>query len=192
MIDRLEGTLLSKTPAAVTVDVGGVGFLAHIPLSTFGALPPRGEKVRLFTHLYVREDQLKLYGFATEQERELFQMLIEVNRVGPAVAVQVLSSCPVADFKRYVSSGDVKTLASMVKGVGKKTAQRLVLELKGELAEPEEEGALPAGGAAADVVKALVSLGETQSRARKMVRRAVKKLGADAGEEVLMREVLSG
>lgn len=193
MIDSLVGTLASKTPAAVTVEVGGVGFLIHIPLSTFSALPAAGQSVGLFTHLYVREDQLRLYGFATEQERELFQVLLEVNRIGPAVAVQVLSSCSVEQFRGYVSSGDVKALTSMVKGVGKKTAQRLVLELKGELTElGEEDGISPDNAAAADVIKALVELGESQSKARKMVRTAMDELGSDADEESLMREVLSG
>jgi len=192
MIDSLEGTLTSKTPAEVTVQVSGLGYRAHVPLSTFSALPVVGDPVRLLTHLYVREDQIKLYGFASEAERELFLMLLGVNRVGPAVAIQVLSSCPVEEFRRLVGAGDVAKLSSMVKGVGKKTAQRLVLELKGELAMEQEDREVEAGGATADVVKALISLGETPANARKLVRHAVKRLGPDADEEALMREVLSG
>ena len=115
-----------------------------------------------------------------------------MNRVGPAVALGVLSSCSVEDFSRYVMAGDVTALSKLVKGVGKKTAQRLVLELRGELAEPPEEADAPAESAAAqDVLKALVSLGESPTVARKAVRTALKKLGADADVEALMHQVLT-
>lgn len=193
MIDFVEGKLASKDPDGVTVSVGGVGFYAHVPGSTYAAMPALGESVQLLTYLYVREDQLTLYGFATEAERRLFKRLLEVNRVGPSVAMQVLSSCSVNDFRRFVSSGDVKSLASMVKGVGKKTAQRLILELKGELAEPEEEG----GGeltspVAANAVKALVELGVGMEGARKQVKEKMKELGPDVDEATLIQEVFSG
>ncbi len=192
MIDSLEGTLTSKSPMALTVEVGGVGFRLQVPLSTFAAAPEAGQRMRLLTHLHVREDQVKLYGFATEAERRLFLMLMGVNRIGPAVALQVLSSCPVKDFTRYITAGDVSALTTLVKGVGKKTAQRLVLELRGELAQLEAEGGPQAmSPAASDAVKALVSLGESPSRARKIVRRALDELGPDADQETLMREVLS-
>ncbi len=193
MIDSLEGPLIWKSPAAIKVAVGGVGFLVQIPLSTFGAMPEAGSRVRLLTHLYVREDQFKLFGFATEAERGLFQMLVGVNRVGPGVAIQVLSSCSVDDFTRYIEAGDVKALTALVKGVGKKTAQRLILELRGELVEAGQEAELAAlSPAASDVVKALVSLGESPSKARKTVRRALDRLGADVDQETLVREALSG
>ncbi len=192
MIDSLDGVLASKTPAAATIDVGGVGYLVQVPLSTYSALPETGRPVRVLTHLILRDDQMRLYGFATETERRLFLMLVGVNRVGPAVALGVLSSCSVEDFSRYVMAGDVTALSKLVKGVGKKTAQRLVLELRGELAEPPEEADAPAESAAAqDVLKALVSLGESPTVARKAVRTALKKLGADADVEALMHQVLT-
>ena len=193
MIDSLAGKLTVRTPTALTVEVGGVGFEVQVPLSTFSEAPRVGQPVRLLTHLHVREDQLKLYGFATDKERELFRMLVGVNRIGPGVAIQILSSCNVDDFRRYVMAGDVKALASLIKGVGKKTAQRLVLELKGELVISEEQESLAAvNPAAEDAVKALISLGETPAGARKIVKRALDKLGPDADEQALMREALSG
>ena len=193
MIDSLEGLLTSKTPAAATVEVGGVGYLAYIPLSTFTALPEVGQRVRLLTHLQVSDDQLKLHGFATGEERKLFLALVGVNRVGPAVAMKVLSSCSTEDFARYVQAGDVEALATLVKGVGKKTAQRLVLELKGELVEARDDAQLLAQSpVAAGVIQALLSLGEDPSQAREAVKKALGKLGPDVDEETLMRHVLSG
>ncbi|MBS3762206.1 MAG: Holliday junction branch migration protein RuvA [Planctomycetes bacterium] len=191
MIDTLEGTLTSKSPTEATLKVGGVGFLVNVPISTFSGLPATGENVQLFTFLYVREDQLKLFGFATEAERQIFVRLLDVTRIGPSVALKVLSSCSVEEFKSLIGAGDVKQIASMVKGVGKKTAQRLVLELKGELAEVEDQEQLLANPVAGDVVKALISLGESEKNARKIVENALEKLGPDAGEEELMREVLA-
>jgi len=193
MIDSLQGTLAARDPMSVVVEVNGVGFQLRVPLSTSAAMPDPGQGVRLLTHLYVREDQLALYGFATEEERRLFRTLTRVNRIGPGVALQVLSSCSVEDFRRYVTQGDVEALAALVKGVGKKTAQRLVLELRGELARQEDEAGPEAVSASArDAVKALISLGESPARARRIVKRALEKLGPDADEQTLMREVLSG
>ena len=193
MIHSLEGTLASKTPAEAVIEVSGVGYDLNIPVSTFSELPPVGDTTRLLTYLYVREDQLTLYGFASEQERDLFTMLLDVNRVGPSVALGVLSSCSVDDFRRLISDADVSALASMIKGVGKKTAQRLILELEGELADlgAQEEPSLktsPASG----VIKALVRLGEKPATARKIVKEALEKHGPDVDEETLMRDVLAG
>ncbi len=192
MIDFLEGTLTSKNPDAVTINVGGVGMRALVPVSTYGEMPSIGSKAHVWTHLYVREDQLTLYGFATEDERTLFRRLLNVNRVGPAVAMQVLSSCPVQDFRQLISNGDIKALANMVKGVGKKTAQRLVLELEGELAEPEEKQETPLNTpAASTAVKALVELGMGMEDARQQVKEKLQDLGPDVDESTLINEVFS-
>lgn len=192
MIDFLQGTLASKDPEAVTINVSGVGYRALVPVSTYAEMPREGDTAQLLTHLYVREDQLTLYGFATEDERSLFRCLLDVNRVGPAVAMQVLSSCPVEDFRRLISSGDIKALANMVKGVGKKTAQRLVLELEGELAEPEDEQSKPLSSpAAATAIKALVELGVGMDDARQQVEEKMKELGPDVDESTLINEVFS-
>ena len=193
MIDFIEGVLAGKTPVAATVAVGGVGFLVRIPVSTYAALPEAGRKARLLTHMQVREDAITLYGFATEEERELFRMLIGVNKVGPKLALNVLSSCSVENFKRYVASEDAEALASLVKGVGVKTARRLIMELLPEIGEVE--AGLPRvhlTEAAEDAVKALVSLGEKRSAARRAVGEAAKKLGPDADQQALVRGALSG
>jgi len=195
MIDSLEGTLTSKSPGLAVIEVAGVGFEVHVPLSTFTALPEPGQRVRILTHLHLsamQESELKLFGFATEAERRLFRGLMGVHGVGPTKAMKMLSSCPVADFTRYVMAGDVKALATLVKGVGKKTAQQLVLDLRGELAEEDTQAEFAAiHPAAADVVKALVSLGTNPADARKSVEKALKKLGPDADPGTLMREALS-
>ncbi|MFP4176301.1 MAG: Holliday junction branch migration protein RuvA [Planctomycetota bacterium] len=191
MIDFVEGKLASKSPEAVTVNVGGVGLHALVPMSTYAEMPAPGESAKLLTYLYVREDQLTLYGFATEQERSLFTRLLDVNRIGPSVAMKVLSSCPVDDFRRLVSSGDVKSLASMVKGVGKKTARRLILELEGELADSEEDAEAPISSPeAATAVKALVELGVDVGEARSRVRDKIKELGQDTDSSTLVSAVM--
>ncbi|MFW5923099.1 MAG: Holliday junction branch migration protein RuvA [Planctomycetota bacterium] len=192
MIDFVEGRVASKDPENVTIDVGGVGLRALIPVSTYAEIPPIGDEAHLLTYLYVREDQLTLYGFATKDERSLFQRLLNVNRIGPAVAMQVLSSCPVEDFRQLVSNGDVKALANMVKGVGKKTAQRLVLELKGELAEPEEDRKTTLNTpAASTAIKALVKLGVSMDDARTQVEKKLKQMGPDVDESALINEIFS-
>jgi Holliday junction DNA helicase RuvA len=192
MIDTVEGKLVTKTPARITVNFGGIGFAIHIPLSTFSTLPDVGEEVKLYTYLYVREDILKLYGFASTGERQLFNVLMNVNRIGPSLALQVLSSCSVEKFKDLVARGDVRALSSMVKGVGKKTAQRMILELKGELADMEAEDALSAEGTSAtDALKALIEIGVDWSYARDAVQAAVKKLGPDATPDALVNEALT-
>jgi Holliday junction DNA helicase RuvA len=192
MIDSLAGTLVSKTPGTAVVEVGGIGFEVSVPLSTFSVLPDTGKPLRLLTHLQVSQENVRLFGFATEAERRLFRVLMRVHMMGPTRAMHVLSSCNVQDFTNYVMAGDVKALSTLVKGVGKKTAQRLILELRGELAEEDAQVALAVDNpAASDVIKALISLGTSPSDARKSVEAALKKLGPDADEQSLMREALS-
>ena len=142
MYEFLQGELVSKSPAAAVLCAGGIGYHLRIPLSTYESLPREGQSVRLLTHLHVREDELTLYGFATEVERDLFRMLLGVSQIGPMVALRVLSSCTPAQFKRYILHEDVEALSSMIKGVGAKTARRLIIELQGpvrDLAVAAEE-----------------------------------------------------
>ncbi len=192
MIDFLQGALVRKSPAAVTVQVAGVGFFVQIPLSTYEALPPEGAEVRLLTHLLVREDDLSLYGFATELERELFRMLLGVSRVGPVVALKVLGSCPADRFKRYILDEDAAALQAMAKGIGAKTARRLIAELQGPVKRLAVTPAEAEGGqAAADAVQALVALGEPRAAAERAVKAAVERLGRDADRQRLVEEALS-
>ncbi len=190
MIKSVEGILSDKEPARATVKVGGVGLAVNIPLSTYSALPEIGSAVSLFTHLYIREDQLKLYGFATGAECSLFELLIGVNKVGPAVALQVLSSCKVEEFRRMVAAGDISTLASMVKGVGRKTAERMVLELKDKIDHgASEDPVLRGSPVAPDAVKALMQLGSSASDARREVMKAIEQTGAGASVDEILRTV---
>ena len=192
MIASLRGTIVSKDPSSVLIEVSGVGYEVSIPLSTFEALPPRGDETHLLTHLHVRENQMALYGFATEPERKLFRLLQDVNRVGPSSALQILSDCSVTRFKKYVAAEDTKTLSNMVKGIGKKTARRLVMELKPEIDR------IPTGpddtvpDSAEEAVRALMELGSPRADAQEAINEASKALGPDAGPDQLVRQAMSG
>lgn len=169
MIGRLSGRLAAKQPPQVLVDVGGVAYELDVPMSTFYNLPATGEPVSLYTHLVVREDAHTLYGFGTLEERAAFRQLIRISGIGARTALAVLSGLSVADLARAVTLQDAAPL-TRVPGIGKKTAERLLLELKGKLAEPT---ATASGQQASDVVNALVALGYSDKEAHA----AVKGLG---------------
>jgi len=191
MIESLQGELEAKSPASAVIRVSGVSFRLSIPLSTYEALPPVGKEARLLTHLHVREDALELYGFASDAERDLFRMLLGVSKIGPAVATRILSSCSPAEFKRHVLDEDADALSTMVKGIGPKSARRLVMELKGPVEQLAVEAAAPVADAARDAVQALVALGESRLRAERAVRAALQKLGPAADRQSLVEEALS-
>ena len=161
MIGRLSGRLAVKQPPQVLVDVGGVAYELDVPMSTFYNLPAIGEGVSLYTHLVVREDAHTLYGFATLEERTAFRQLIRISGVGARTALAVLSGLSVGDLARAVTLQDTAPL-TRVPGIGKKTAERLLLELKGKLAEPI---ATAGGEPTSDVVNALVALGYSDKEA---------------------------
>ncbi len=170
MIGRLTGRLAEKAPEQVLLDVGGVGYLLHIPLSTFYELPEPESPTSLFVHTHVREDTLALYGFLTERERSLFLLLLTVNGIGPRVGLTVLSGMPPAELVEALHKQDVRRLMS-VPGVGKKTAERMVLELADKAAKsaaPPAAGA-PVSVAADDVISALVNLGYRRAEAERVV-----------------------
>ena len=164
MIGRLSGILLDKNPLQLIVDCQGVGYEVSVPMSTFYNLPAAGEKITLLTHFIVREDAQLLYGFGSSEERELFRQLIKISGVGARTALSLLSGMSVADLAQAVTLQEPARL-TRIPGVGKKTAERLLLELKGKLGA--ELGA--AGGAAPDVntdiLKALVALGYSDKEA---------------------------
>lgn len=170
MIGRLHGKLIEKTPPQVLVDVGGVGYEVDVPMSTFCNLPAEGSEITLLTHFIVREDAQLLYGFATAAERQTFRALIRISGVGPRIAPAVLSGMSTQDLADAVEQGNA-TLLTRVPGIGKKTADRLVLELKGKLAG---NAFAPAGGAAsaaqADILSALMALGYSEREAQASVR----------------------
>jgi Holliday junction DNA helicase RuvA len=166
VIGRLSGTLLSKSPPQVLLDVGGVGYEIDVPMSTFYDLPASGERVALLVHLTVREDAHLLFGFLTEGERAAFRELIRIAGIGPRTALSVLSGLSVADLAHAVATQETGRLVK-VPGIGKKTAERLLLELKGKLAAalPADATRPVAGEAAADVLRALLALGYSEREA---------------------------
>jgi Holliday junction DNA helicase RuvA len=172
MIGRISGTLLEKSPPQVLVDANGVGYEIDVPMSTFYVLPKTGDKLSLFTHLVTREDAQLLYGFATESERATFRTLLKVSGVGPKVALAVLSGMSVNDFAEAVATQESGRLTK-VPGIGKKTAERLLLELKDKLKVDVRiavGGAAPKTSIASDVLNALIGLGYSEREALTAVR----------------------
>ena len=165
MIGKLTGTLGDKNPPQVLVDCNGVGYEVQVPMSTFYNLPALGEAVTLLTHFVVREDAQILFGFATASEREAFRQLIRISGVGPRTALSVLSGMSVADIAQAVTAQDAGRFTK-VPGIGKKTAERLLLELKGKLgADLGLAGAVVASDAQADILQALQALGYSDKEA---------------------------
>ena len=162
MIGRLTGKLLAKTPPQVLLEVAGVGYEVEVPMSTFFGLPATGDAVTLHTHLVVREDAHILYGFASLEERAAFRKLIRISGVGARTALSVLSGLSVAELAQAVTLQDSARLTK-VPGIGKKTAERLLLELKGKLADALPADSKSAGGN--DVLNALVGLGYSEKEA---------------------------
>jgi Holliday junction DNA helicase RuvA len=177
MIGRLSGTLAEKSPPQLLVDCQGVGYEVDVPMSTFYNLPALGERVTLLTHLVVREDAQLLYGFLTAAERATFRELIRISGIGPRTALSVLSGLSVAELAQAVAQQQALRLTK-VPGIGKKTAERLLLELKGKLApDLGAPGAAAASDAQADIVQALMALGYNERDAAA----ALKALPADVG-----------
>lgn len=175
MIGRLHGKLLEKNPPQILIDVSGVGYEVDVPMSTFCNLPEVGGELTLYTHFVVREDAELLYGFATLAERAVFRALIKISGVGPKIALALLSGITVDQLKDAVDRGETGVLTK-VPGIGKKTAERLVLELKGKLAGTgAATAAVPTSGARADVAAALIALGYSEREAAA----ATKKLPED-------------
>ncbi|HOA92235.1 MAG TPA: Holliday junction branch migration protein RuvA [Quisquiliibacterium sp.] len=186
MIGRLAGLLLEKSPPTVLIDVGGVGYEVDVPMSTFYDLPVSGQRVVLLVHQVIREDAHLLYGFLTAAEREAFRQLIRISGVGPRTALAVLSGMSVDDLAQTVTLQEPARL-TRVPGIGKKTAERLLLELKGKLG-PEIAGrdAPPIDDTAADVLRALLALGYSE---REVVA-ATRQLPAGTGVSDGIRQAL--
>ena len=196
MIASLRGTILEKHPNRIVVDVNGVGYDVFVPLSTFYGLGDAGSIITVRIHTHVRDDALLLYGFATLLEQELFERLIGVSGIGAKVALAVLSGIEPQELIRAIEHGDLARLTA-IPGVGKKTSERIVLELKDRL--PRPQAAAIAAGAAPDppvmrddVVSALVNLGYHRPLAENAAEAAIKTIGssADAGFERLLRQAL--
>ena len=198
MIVFLDGVLEEKEPTRVVVDVHGVGYEAAIPLSSYDRLPQPGQRLRLLVVPIVREDAHLLFGFMTAEERDAFQLLTSVNGIGPKLGLAVLSGLSVRDLKAAVAAGDVKRLSS-ISGVGKKTAERIVLEMRDKLGKGDLLASLsggktpgPADLKLRDVLLALISLGYKPADAQRMVQDVAAWISPDTPLEDVLRKVLSG
>ena len=193
MFAHLRGILLEKHPNQAVVEAGGVGYDVTIAVPTFTKLPDVGAEVRLRIHTHVREDALSLYGFLSQDEKSLFEKLISVSGIGPTLAVKVLSGLPAPDLISYIRRGEVEKLVR-IPGIGKKTAERMVLELRDKLPAPSgDERTLPAAASLdaveQDVLSALLNLGCGRPAAEGAVRKA-KAAGVESAFEPLFRRAL--
>ncbi len=191
MIGFLEGKLRAKSPEYIIVDVHGVGYHVQVPLSTFYDLPETGQPVSLNIHTHVREDAIQLFGFRTGAEKEMFVLLCAVNGVGPKLAINILSGISPDELRLVIVRQDYARLKH-IPGVGKKIAERLLLELRDKVQEKGKEKPLPAqpfseGNAFADAYSALVNLGYKPPEAEKALRRAREKLGESPALEDLLK-----
>jgi len=196
LISQLKGKLLRKSPAQIVLEVGGIGFSVNIPLSSYEKVGAIGEDVEILTYLHVKEDSLSLFGFSSEEERDLFVELLSVSGVGPKLAQNILSAMSVSEFQMAVLEGDLKALGE-IPGVGRKMAQRLVVELKdrfGKLEWAEASGLIPGGGGkltpVQEAVLALIQLGFKGTVARNIVDRVVSESEGELPVEEIVRRAL--
>ena len=197
MFDYLSGKLSEKFPTRVVVDVQGVGYTLHIPLSTFHVLPDAGSNVRVLTYLHVKEDGWQLFGFLSVEERDLFKMILSISGIGPKTALTVLSGIGLSDLKRALIDGDVEVLTA-ISGIGRKTAERMIVELRERIvldekrfqAKGEKRSSLK-DTAFNDSVSALVSLGYKRQSAQEAVKKALaRSSGSVSNIEELIKESL--
>jgi Holliday junction DNA helicase RuvA len=193
MIGRLAGVLLEKNPPQIVVEAAGLGYEIEVPMSTFYNLPASGERVALLTHLVVREDAHLLYGFATESERRAFRQLLKVNGVGARTALAVLSGMSVGELVEAVAAQESGRLVR-IPGIGKKTAERLLLELKGKLGEEALSGLAVnrQKPAASDVINALLGLGYSDKEAQLAVKHLPEGLSVSEGIRQALKSLAKG
>lgn len=195
MIAYLEGKLVEKTPTELVLDVGGVGYHLQIPLSTYERLGKNGSRIKILTYQYVREDAFKLFGFVTLEEKNLFELLLSVSGIGPKIALGILSCISVDDFNRFITLEDLDSLTG-ISGIGKKTAKRLIVELKDKI---DQDFKIEKGITFKDKVKldlagqainALISLGFTRYQAKEAVKSAIERAQKKLGLEELIKQSL--
>jgi len=199
MITFLEGIIEDKQPTHVVLNVGGVGYEVIISLSSYDRLPGLGEKARLLTHDHIREDAHQLFGFMTADERRVFTLLLGVSGIGPKIALSALSGMTVRELKVAIRDGDIKRL-SAISGIGKKTAERMIVELRDKFGDGEILAAAAGGQPELesdiklrDAVLALISLGYKRAEAQELVVRVVRQSTmADADVEAIVRKALAG
>lgn len=196
MISHLSGILIQKTPTRAILDVGGVGYGLAISLPTYDRLPKPGTETKLLTYLYIREDRLQLFGFADEKEREIFELLIGVSGIGPNSAQTVLSGMSVPDLQESILHDRIDTLTA-IKGIGRKTAERIVVELRDkvqietsgkELGPEKKSDAVP--NVVEEAILALTTLGISPATARRAVGKTIKRGGEDQSVQQLIKQAL--
>ncbi|MDI6767442.1 MAG: Holliday junction branch migration protein RuvA [Bacteroidota bacterium] len=181
MISHLRGKLIQKSPTEITIDVNGVGYQVHIPLSTFEKIDKLDGDVSILTHMHVREDAMILFGFATEAEREIFRLLISISGIGPKIAQGILSGISTNDLREAILLGNIESLTS-ISGVGRKTAERIILELRSKLGKIEfpEQTVTPTSQqlkSRSEAIIALMSLGFNRTSAEQTVRTILSESG---------------
>ena len=193
MITHIKGTLVEKTPTYAVIDCGGVGYMIHLSLTTYSQLPDPGTSCMLYTHFSVKEDAQTLFGFSTPYEREIFRLLITVSGIGTGTARMMLSSFPPEEVAAHIAAGDIAAVQS-IKGIGAKTAQRVVVELKDKIRKLGVLAAnIPSGTgnkAAEEALSALVQLGFTKPVASKAVQQVLKTEGGEHSVEDMIRLAL--
>jgi Holliday junction DNA helicase RuvA len=186
MIGRLTGTLAEKSPPQLLIDVNGVGYEVDVPMSTFYNLPGLGERVTLLTHFVVREDAQVLFGFLSHDERATFRQLVKISGVGPRTALSILSGLSVTELAQAIALQETGRLVK-VPGIGKKTAERLLLELKGKLGDALTAPATVASGAQADILQALVALGYSDREAAAALKPLPRDVGVSEGIKLALK-----
>jgi len=191
MIGRLSGTLLEKNPPQLLIDCSGVGYEVSVPMSTFYNLPGLGEKVVLLTHMAVREDAHLLYGFGNAEEREVFRQLIKISGVGARTALSILSGMSVGELSSAITLQESGRL-TRIPGIGKKTAERLLLELKGKLGADIGAGSAQHGDASSDILNALLALGYSDKEATLAMKQVPAGTGVSEGIKLALKALSKG
>jgi Holliday junction DNA helicase RuvA len=195
MLSYIEGLLTEKNPTQITIDINGIGFSINIPISSYDKLSNTGSKVKLLTYLYVREDALTLYGFVTFQERELFELLLSISGIGPRTAIGILSGISVDEFREYILNKNYNAL-TLIPGIGKKTAERLVLELYDKISRTDYTRTSPSQIIDQSIeiknqaIQALCSLGFTRAIAEKSISTAILNVSDKLPLEELIKQAL--
>lgn len=188
MIGKLSGVIAEKSPPQVLIDVQGVGYEVDVPMSTFFNLPALGERTSLLTHLIIREDAHVLFGFLTAEERSTFRLLIKISGVGPKMALSLLSGLSVGELAQAVSKQESGRLVK-VPGIGKKTAERLLLELKGKLGPDLSAPVSVANDTQADILQALIALGYSEKEAGAALKALPPDVGVSEGIKLAMKKL---
>lgn len=198
MITFLDGEIVEKHPTRIVMGIGGIGYEVFVPLSSYDRLPPAGDKCRILIYDYIKEDAHKLFGFVSEAERDVFVLLMSVGGIGPKLALSVLSGLTVMEIRAAVVEGDVKRLSS-ISGIGRKMAERMVVELRDRIGDAEALEAVSFSGGVGDregmrdAVMALTALGYQESIAGKMVMAVLQKTaGSDLSVEDIVKRALGG